>query len=157
MAQVAVIGKSGSIPEELERLAREIGKGLAMRGHILVCGGHGGVMESACRGAVEAGGLTVGIIQGYDHDTANEYVRIVIATGMRFARNVAVVASASAVIAIGGSWGTLSEMAHARTLGIPVISLASWQAEGYDGATLDTLRALDAEEALRMLDRLKLD
>ncbi|MBI2979780.1 MAG: LOG family protein, partial [Chloroflexi bacterium] len=90
------------------------------------CGGLSGVMEAACRGASAGGGLTIGILPGDNAQAANPYVQIPIVTGMGYARNIAVVKSARAVIAIGGSYGTLSEIAHARQSGIPVIGLNTW-------------------------------
>jgi len=97
-----------------------------MRGAILVCGGLGGVMEAACKGAQSEGGVTIGILPGESRQAANPYVQIPIVTGIGYARNVAVVKSAQAVIAIGGSYGTLSEIGHALQSGIPVIGLNTW-------------------------------
>ncbi len=122
---IAVIGGSEPSSEET-RLAEEVGRELARRGVTLICGGLGGVMEAACRGAASEGGLTVGILPGNSPDTANPYVRIPIVSGIGYARNVAVVKSAQAVIAIGGSYGTLSEIAYALQSDIPVIGLNTW-------------------------------
>ncbi len=122
---IAVIGGSEPSAEEA-RLAEEIGRELARQGAILVCGGLGGVMEAACRGASSEGGLTIGILPGDSAKAANPYVQIPIVTSIGYARNVAVVKSAQAVIAIGGSYGTLSEIAHARQSDIPVIGLNTW-------------------------------
>jgi uncharacterized protein (TIGR00725 family) len=122
---IAVIGGSEPSPEEA-RLAEEVGRELARRGAILICGGLSGVMEAACRGAVSEGGLTIGVLPGDTPDTANPYVRIPIVSGIGYARNVAVVKSARAVIAIGGSYGTLTEIAYARQSDIPVIGLQTW-------------------------------
>ncbi len=122
---IAVIGGSEPSPEEA-RLAEEVGRELARQGAILVCGGLGGVMEAACRGASSEGGTTVGILPGDSPKAANPYVQIPIVTGIGYARNVAVVKSAQAVIAVGGSYGTLSEIAHALQNGIPVIGLNTW-------------------------------
>jgi len=97
-----------------------------MRGAILVCGGLGGVMEAACKGAQSEGGVTIGILPGESRQAANPYVQIPIVTGIGYARNVAVVKSAQAVIAIGGNYGTLSEISHALQSGIPVIGLNTW-------------------------------
>ena len=131
---IAVIG-AGECAPEVARLAEEVGRGLAEKGAILICGGLGGVMEAACRGAKSAGGTTVGILPGDNPGDANPYVDIPIATGMSHARNVIVVASAQAAIAVGGGYGTLSEIGHARKLGIPVVGLESWslEKEGYTG------------------------
>jgi uncharacterized protein (TIGR00725 family) len=122
---IAVIG-AGEASAEEARLAEEVGRELARQGAILVCGGLGGVMEAACRGASLEGGITVGILPGDSPKTANPYVQIPIVTGMGYARNIAVVKTARAVIAVGGSYGTLSEIAHALQNGIPVIGLNTW-------------------------------
>ena len=122
---IAVIG-GGQCTKEEARLAEEVGRELARRGAILVCGGLGGVMEAACRGADQEGGVTIGILPGENRQSANPYVQIPIVTGMGHARNVAVVKSAQAVIAIAGSYGTLSEIGHALQSGIPVIGLNTW-------------------------------
>ena len=122
---IAVIGGSQASRKEI-RLAGEVGSELAKKGATLVCGGLGGVMEAACRGASSEGGTTIGILPGENRQAANSYVQIPIVTGMGYARNVAVVKSAQAVIAIGGSYGTLSEIGHALQSGIPVIGLNTW-------------------------------
>ena len=122
---ISVIGGGQPSPEEA-RLAEEVGRELARRGAILVCGGLSGVMEAACRGASSEGGVTIGILPGDSHQAANPYVQIPIVTGIGYARNVAVVKSARAVIAVGGSYGTLSEIGHALQNGIPVIGLNTW-------------------------------
>ncbi len=122
---IAVIGSERPSPQEA-RLAEEVGRELAKQGAILVCGGLGGIMEAACRGAASNGGLTIGILPGDSARTANSYVQIPIVTGMGQARNIAVVKSAQAVIAIGGRYGTLSEIAHALQSNIPVIGLNTW-------------------------------
>ncbi len=96
----------------------------------LVCGGMGGAMEAACRGASGVGGETVGIVPGHEVDEANEFCTHVVATGIGHARNLAVVSSGEAVIAIGGEWGTLSEIGFARAIGRPVIALRSWVLTG---------------------------
>ncbi len=122
---IAVIG--GEQPSSQEaKLAEEVGRKLAKQGAILVCGGLGGVMEAACRGAQSEGGLTIGILPGDSRRAANPYVQIPIVTGIGYARNIVVVKSAQAVIAIGGSYGTLSEISHALQSGIPVIGLNTW-------------------------------
>lgn len=122
---VAVIG-GGSCNRKEARLAEEVGRELAKRGVTLVCGGLGGVMEAACKGASSEGGVTIGVLPGDDRQSANPYVRIPIVTGIGYARNVAVVKSSQAVIAVGGNYGTLSEISHALQSGIPVIGLNTW-------------------------------
>jgi len=122
---IAVIG-GGQCNKKEARLAEEVGRELARRGAVLVCGGLGGVMEAACRGASSEGGITIGILPGEDTHTANPHVQIAIATGLGYARNMAVVKSARAVIAVDGSYGTLSEIGYALQSGIPVIGLGTW-------------------------------
>jgi uncharacterized protein (TIGR00725 family) len=122
---IAVIGDSSCSPEEI-KLAENVGELLAQQGATIVCGGLGGIMEGACRGAKSKGGLTIGILPGQDPSTANPWVDIPVITGIGEARNVAVVKSAQAVIAIGGRYGTLSEIAHALKSNIPVIGLNTW-------------------------------
>lgn len=123
---IAVIGSGDCSPEEAG-LAEEVGRELARNNVILICGGLGGVMEAACKGATAEGGVTIGILPGDIRQTANHYVQIPIITGLGEARNVIVVKSAQAVIAIGGSFGTLSEISHARQNKIPVIGLNTWE------------------------------
>ena len=114
--QISVIGASeGS--EEILRVAEAVGRGIAEAGAVLVCGGRTGVMEAASKGAAEAGGIVIGVLPTLSPDDANPYVTHAVATGTGHARNLAVVASGDAVIAIGGEWGTLSEIAFARRLG----------------------------------------
>jgi len=131
MRQVAVIGASGTAEgEEAWQLAEEVGRRLAEAGVALVCGGGGGVMEAASRAAAEAGGTVIGIVPGESPEDANAYCTHVVATGIGHARNLAVVSSGEAVIAIGGEWGTLSEIGFARVIGHEVIALRSWELDG---------------------------
>jgi uncharacterized protein (TIGR00725 family) len=129
--QVSVIG-SGGCEEgtEIWQLAEEVGSRLAQAGAVLVCGGRGGVMEAASRGAAAAGGTVIGIVPQDSPAEANPHCTHVVATGIGHARNLAVVASGEAVIAIGGEWGTLSEIGHARTIGRTVVALRSWSLSG---------------------------
>jgi len=127
MVQIAVIGAGACSGEERDA-AYTIGKILAENGAVLVCGGLGGVMEAACQGAREHGGMTIGILP--DTGNGNAFLDFVIRTGMGHARNVIVVQSAEAVIAVGGKEGTLSEIAHALKMGRPVFSFRSWDVEG---------------------------
>ena len=122
---IAIIGGSECSPQEA-KLAEEVGRELARQGAILVCGGLGGIMEAACKGANSGGGVTIGILPGGNRKAANPYVQIPIVTNLGEARNVVVVKSAQAVIAIGGGYGTLSEIGHALRNGIPVIGLNTW-------------------------------
>jgi uncharacterized protein (TIGR00725 family) len=129
--QVAVIGSSRLEPgSELAQLAEEVGRRLAEAGVTIVCGGLGGVMEAAARGAAGAGGTVIGIVPSASPEAANQYCTHVVATGIGFARNLAVVGSGDAVIAVGGEWGTLSEIGHARTFGKTVVVLRSWSLSG---------------------------
>ena len=122
--QVSVIG-SGACGEETEawRLAEQVGRLLAEAGVTVVCGGGGGVMEAAARGAAAAGGSVIGVLPWVSAGDANPYCTQVVATGIGHARNLAVVASGEAAIAVSGEWGTLSEIAHARNLGRTVVAL----------------------------------
>lgn len=122
---IAVIGNSDP-PPQIYALAEEVGAELARRGVMPVCGGLTGVMEAVCKGAKSEGGTTIGILPGGSPDTANVHVDIPIATNMGYARNVAVVSTGRAVIAVGGAYGTLSEIAYALSYGIPVVALHSW-------------------------------
>jgi len=122
---IAVIG-GGQCSKKEARQAEEVGRQLARRGAIVVCGGLGGIMKAACKGASSEGGITIGILPGESRQSANLYVQIPIVTGLGEARNVIVVKSVQAVIAIGGSYGTLSEISHALKSGIPVIGLNTW-------------------------------
>jgi len=119
---IGVIGGSWCSTEEAE-WAVVVGRLLAEQGAVLLCGGLGGVMEAAARGAKEAGGLTVGILPGADATEANPYVEVPLATGMGEMRNALLVRAAQAVIAIGGGWGTLSEIALAQRIQTPVVGL----------------------------------
>lgn len=120
--------------DDIERLAEEIGRGAARRGAVVVCGGLGGVMAGACRGAKDSEGTTVGILPGTDRDSANEWVDVAIPTGLGEVRNILVVRASDVVIAVDGSHGTLSEIAFALKYATPVVGLRTW-----------TLTAGDAE------------
>ncbi len=122
---VAVVG-SGNASEELYEDARQIGRLVAERGGTLICGGRSGVMEAAARGAAETGGTAIGILPDEDRGSANEYLTYSIATGTGHARNLAVVCSGDVVIAVGGEYGTLSEIGLALKVGRPVVALESW-------------------------------
>ena len=124
--RIAICAPGEASDEEL-LVAGAIGRLVAERGCTLVCGGLGGAMAAACRGAQEAGGVTIGIIPGYDDRAANPWVEHVICTGIGQARNALVAATGQALIAVGGGWGTLSEIAFALKIGKPVIGLRSWQ------------------------------
>ena len=139
-AQVAVIG-SGA---EHEGRAEEVGRLLAERGCTVVTGGLGEVMEAAARGAKAVGGTTIGILPGESRHEANAWIDHAVVTGVGHARNLAVVASGDAVIAVGGRWGTLAEIGFAHVLGRPVVILdPGWELEGVQ-------RAASAEEAVEL-------
>ncbi len=125
--QISVIGASAAEDgSRAARLAEDVGRLLAEADATVVCGGRGGVMEAAARGATQAGGEVIGIVPGLSVDEANPHCTHVVASGVGFARNLAVVASGDAVIAVGGAWGTLSEIGHARALDRTVVALHSW-------------------------------
>ena len=128
-AYVAVVGPGEASVDEQER-AEAVGRELGRRGAVLVCGGLGGVMEAACRGAAAEGGTTVGILPGSDRAQANRFVDVALATGLGETRNALIVRVSDALIAVGGGYGTLSEVALALKTGVPVIGLATWEIEG---------------------------
>ncbi|MEA3442890.1 MAG: TIGR00725 family protein [Chloroflexota bacterium] len=144
---IAVIGDSSCSAEEA-KLAETVGEQLAQRGAIIICGGLGGVMEAVCHGAKSKNGLTVGILPSESPDSANPWIDIPIATGIGYARNMAVVKSTQAVIAIGGNYGTLSEIAYALKSGIPVIGLNTWSLSRKGQKVDSIIRAKSAAEAV---------
>ncbi|UCE28172.1 MAG: TIGR00725 family protein [Candidatus Coatesbacteria bacterium] len=121
-AQIGVCGAAAAEGELYDKAYR-VGRLIAARGWTVVCGGLGGVMEAASKGASEVGGVVIGVVPAYEKSSANPYVTYTIATGMGHARNVIIAASADAVIAVGGGYGTLSELALATKLGRPVVAL----------------------------------
>ncbi|HEX3294948.1 MAG TPA: TIGR00725 family protein [Solirubrobacterales bacterium] len=145
--QISVIG-AAEADEVVLRDAEEIGRRIAQAGAVLVCGGRSGVMEAASKGAAEAGGTVVGILPTLSTDDANPHVTHPIATGIGQARNLAVVASGAAVVAVGGEWGTLSEIAYARKLGRPVVAIQSWALRNRSGTDLGIVEAESPEEAV---------
>ena len=144
---VAVIGTRQPSPEE-SKLAEEVGRELAKNGVILICGGLGGVMEDTCRGARAEGGLTIGVIPGDDRKSANSYVQIPIVTGIGYARNVIIVKSAQAIIAVGGGYGTLTEIGYALDSKKPVIGLGTWKISRNNQLDKSIIRAHNAKEAV---------
>ena len=135
--RIAVIGAAGASDEDYE-IARLLGGELASLGAVVLCGGHGGVMEGVARGVSEAGGLAIGILRGSDAEDANPWIGIPLPTGMGEARNALVVRGAEAVVAVGGEWGTLSEIALARKMDLPVGSLGTPPAQGLGLEVLTT-------------------
>ena len=147
--RIAVCG-AGTCDAAVYERARQVGRLLAEAGAVLLCGGLGGVMEAACRGAKEAGGPTVGILPGSEAGTANPYVDLPIVTSMAHARNVILVLSSDAVIAISGAAGTLSEIALALKIDRPVVGLGTWQLVRSDGLPEERVRyAASPEEAVQ--------
>lgn len=146
--RVAVVGAADA-SAELAEVARRLGRALATSGAVVVCGGRGGVMMAVARGAAEAGGLTVGILPGPDARAANRWIRIPIATGLGEARNALVVRASEAVLAVGGGWGTLSEIALARKMGLAVGTLGPPPAGGLGLPAFDDV----AEAAAWALER----
>ena len=147
---IGVIGASRP-DRNTYQLAEEVGKEIAKRGAAVVCGGLGGVMEAVCKGARGEGGLTIGIIPSDFRDDANRYVQIPIVTGMGIGRNVMLVKTADVVIAIGGGFGTLSEIGHALNLGKTVVGLGTWKLErAHDKPIPGLMEADNPKEAVRM-------
>ena len=145
--QISVIGASEGEPEVL-RDAEAVGRSIAEAGAVLVCGGLTGVMEAASKGAADAGGVVVAVLPTLSPADANPYVSYAVATGTGHARNLAVVASGQAVIAVGGEWGTLSEIAYARKLCRPVVAIQSWTLRNRSGTDLGIVEAETPEKAV---------
>ena len=144
---LGVIGE-GRCSARLAAQAERVGAAIAAAGAVLVCGGLGGVMEAASRGAARAGGVVVGILPGVDRSDANRWVTIPIVTGMDQARNAILVRSCDAVIAVGGMYGTLSEIALALKLGRPVIGLDTWTLRQPQHRRVPIVRATFPEDAV---------
>jgi len=147
--QLAVVG-AAECDSTIAALAEEAGRLIAEAGAVLVTGGRGGVMEAASRGARSRGGITVGILPGTDDSQANAHLTVLLPTGLGVARNALVVRAASAVIAIAGGFGTLSEIAIALKEGIPVVALCTWHAHSPQGRELPVHRATSAGEAVSL-------
>ncbi len=146
---ISVIG-ANEPSTKIAQLAEQVGSELGKREVVLVCGGLGGVMEAACRGAKMAGGTTIGILPGSDPNTANPWVDIPICTGISYARNIIVVKTGRAVIAVGGAYGTLSEIAHALADNLPVVALDTWKfvRDGLEDSSM--IKASTAVEAVEL-------
>jgi uncharacterized protein (TIGR00725 family) len=140
--RIAVIGGSRPGRQAVET-AFEVGRLLARAGAVVICGGLGGVMEAACRGAKEEGGLTVGILPGGSPADSNPWVDVPVATGLGYTRNALVVMNADAVIAVDGEYGTLSEIAYGKIHGRRVVGLGTWEVKGVEPAATP-------EDAVRM-------
>ena len=137
---IAVIGGGEGTSVEVLELAHKVGAEIGAHGATLICGGRGGVMEAAARGAFERGAHTIGILPGYDHGAANPHIEFAIATGMGEARNAVVIGSADAVVALAGEGGTLSEIGFALKIGRPIVALRAW-------AHIDGIEHADDPEA----------
>lgn len=146
--QIGVVGE-GVCSRRTARDAERVGAALATAGAVLVSGGLKGVMEAASRGAARAGGVVLGLLPGFSRDDANRWVTVSVVTGMDQARNILVVRSSDAIVAIGGMYGTLSEIAMALKLGVPVVGLRTWRLRQAEGRGVPLLRASTAEEAAR--------
>ncbi len=149
MIQIGVIG-SGDCSPEVAKVAEEVGERIARAGAVLICGGLGGVMEAAARGAKKAGGQTVGILPGFTREGANRYIDFFVITGLSEARNVIVVRSSDVLIAVEGGFGTLSEIALALQINIPVVGIGTWELKK-EGEEIEKKikRARTPEEAVR--------
>lgn len=145
---VAVIGASEASASELTQ-AEEVGRFLAREGAVLVCGGLGGVMDAAARGCESAGGVSVGILPGDDRDPGSPHLTVAISTGLGEARNAIVARTADAVIAVGGEFGTLSEIAFALKMGKPVVGLGTWELAKGGGSIEALTRAANPAEAVK--------
>jgi uncharacterized protein (TIGR00725 family) len=151
---IAVVGPGEASREEAE-VAERVGEAVADARAVLVCGGRGGVMEAACRGAAARGGMTVGILPAATRAEANPWVRVALPTGLGEARNALVVRAADALVAVGGGWGTLSEIALALKARRPVIGLATWEPARGGAPVAGVIPARDpgwaVQEALRRI------
>lgn len=140
--QIGVVG-AGECNEDVARQAEGVGRAVARAGAVLVCGGLGGVMEAAARGARHEGGFTLGLLPGVDKETANEFIDCAVATGLGHFRNFLVAQTANALVAVAGRYGTLSEIGMALNLGKPVVGLGSWEVDG-------VVQASSPEEAVKL-------
>jgi uncharacterized protein (TIGR00725 family) len=147
---VAVIGGQQCTPEE-ERMAYDLGNLLAKNGAVIICGGLGGVMESACKGAKAGGGTTIGVLPGPFRGDANPFVDYAVATDMGQARNAIIVRTADAAIAVGGEYGTLSEVAMALKMGKKVVAIASWEISRKGAPDEKVIRVDDPEKAVELI------
>ena len=147
---IGVIG-GDSPPQDALPIAEAVGREIARLGHTLICGGRGGVMEAASRGARQEGGHTIGVLPGEDRREANPHVEFAIVTNMGYARNNIIVLSADGLIAVDGSYGTLSEIAIALAYGKPVVGLGTWHISDDRGVEDERIvRASDPAEAVAL-------
>lgn len=129
---VGVVGPSEASAVELD-VAEELGRGLAARGHVVLCGGLGGVMAAVSQGAHAGGGTVVGLLPGDDRDAGNRWLTVALPTGLGEVRNALLVRASDVVVSVGGSWGTLSEVALAVRTGVPVVAVGGWVVRASDG------------------------
>jgi uncharacterized protein (TIGR00725 family) len=153
---VAVCGPDPCTPEVADQ-AEDVGRLLARAGAVVVCGGHGGVMEAASKGAAEEGGTVIGILPGSSRGEGNPFLTVSIPTGMGEMRNALIVRSADAMIAVAGEFGTLSEIALALKVGVPVVGLGTWELAKSGRKVQAFTEAASAEEAVRQALRLATD
>ena len=146
---VAVLGPGEAGPEACAQ-AREVGRLLAERGAVVFTGGLGGVMAAAAQGAASAGGMSVGLLPGTDRSAGNSGSTVLIPTGLGELRNAMLIRCADSAIAVGGSWGTLSEIALAGRAGKPVVCLGGWSVHDGDGVPLPLVTAVSAAEAVQL-------
>nr|MBA2599788.1 TIGR00725 family protein [Actinomycetota bacterium] len=144
---IGVIG-AGEPDRTTEDTAESVGRLLAERGAVVICGGLGGVMEAACRGARSAGGVTVGILPGTERRHGNAYLDIALPTGIGEMRNALIVRASDALIAVAGEFGTLSEIAFAIKTGVPVVGIDTWDLSKRGRADGSILRAASPGEAV---------
>jgi len=146
---IAVIG-GHKCSKRIYKIAKEVGFLIAKEGWILICGGHAGVMEAACLGAKENGGITVGILPSFDGKDANPYVDIKIPTGLGYARNILVVRSANFIVSVGGKYGTLSEISFALNEEKIVLGIDTWDIKGI-------IKVKTPKEAIEKIKKLSKD
>ncbi|MEW5763143.1 MAG: TIGR00725 family protein [Bacillota bacterium] len=150
---IGVIGAGECTPAEAA-MAEEVGRELARRGAVIVCGGLGGVMEAAARGAQAAGGLVIGILPGWDPAEGNKYLTVALATGLGEARNAVITRTCDGLIAIAGGYGTLAEIGLALKMNKPVVGLGTWEARTSDGRAIPVLQVATPQDAVASIFRL---
>lgn len=151
--QIAVVG-AGEAGDDIQNLAEAVGREVGAGGAVLICGGLGGVMAAACRGAKDAGGVTVGVLPGDRREDANPWVDVAVPTGMGEMRNALVVRTADVVVAVHGEYGTLVEIAYALKAGTPVVGIRTWELATADGPVDDIVVVADPVEAVSTAFRL---
>ncbi|MDP8262012.1 MAG: TIGR00725 family protein [Candidatus Ancaeobacter aquaticus] len=153
--RIGIIG-ANQCSHEIGKIAYEVGRHIAKKNAILVCGGLGGVMEEACKGAKKENGMTIGILPGGNPDTANPYVDVPIVTSLNYARNILVVRTSEVLIAVGGRYGTLTEIAFALNVGHPVVGIKTWDLNKIDhnkGIVIETNPEAAVAKALSLIKK----